>query len=215
MACILDAPFELLSTRVGALRFGEKGLPLSSLRKKYAQVGNSEGSSLKNLPAVQVEWIDNSLEFFWLLSINVATALRYILMPLTAVFSDEKAPILNPRGNVATLSTLLTFPSQAARYGLVLHGSSKCKFGFMHLSCFAPFKKNYFLEGWPFFTPVATAVSFFAQFQTCGFQALPDPKDFGLRKGCGLLEHLVNKIRLTATNAWNGYPLAQITAASA
>ena len=66
----------------------------------------------------------------------------------------------------------------------------------MHLSCFALCKKNYFLEGWPFFTPVATAVSFFAPFQTCGFQALPDPKDFGLRKGCGLLEHLVNKIRL-------------------
>lgn len=42
----------------GALRFGEKGLPLSSLRKKYAQVGNSEMSSPKSRGA------DNSFELF-------------------------------------------------------------------------------------------------------------------------------------------------------
>ena len=78
----------------------------------------------------------------------------------------------------------------AARYGLVLPGSSKCEFWFMTIKELL----SQALTLLPCFRAVANDISLFAP-----FQALPDPKDFGLRKGCGLLEQLVNRIPLANT----------------
>jgi len=78
----------------------------------------------------------------------------------------------------------------AARYGLVLPGSSKCEFWFITIKEILSQE----LTLLHCFRAVANDISLFAP-----FQALPDPKDFGLRKGCGLLEQLVNRIPLATT----------------